>query len=260
MVRGSRNPSVVFKAVLKSARDQIAVASAAAGAFKHSGIKGDERAAALADFFRAHLPSQYGVAKGEVIDFRDRRTGQLDIIIYDADMAAPISSQAENVLIPAESLLVVLEVKTILSKAETEKCFRAAKKVDELRPFKRQFVPPPEDGQPADDRKLRCLYIVFSYSTDLTPGNWPSNEFARLRRAAKATKTEMSNIDLVSVLDRGLVRPAAGVGKIDDGAENTFLELYLHVVNFLRREQPRRPPMDWQAYTAKSSKGWKKLP
>lgn len=174
-------------------------------------------------------------------------------------MAAPISAQSENVLIPAESLLVVIEVKTVLSKTETEKCFSAAKKIAKLRPFKRVFVRPRDDGKPAEDDNYRCLYIVFAYSTNLTAKDWPSNEFRRLKRAATLLDADMSNIDLVSVLDRGLVRPGVGVGKTDDGAEITFLDLYLHVVNFLRREQPRRPAMDWQAYTSKSSKGWKKL-
>lgn len=260
MVRGSKKPSAVFKAVLESARDQLNVASTAARVFRNTGITGDERAAALAAFFRERLPSQYGIAKGEVIDYRDQRTGQLDIIIYDADMAAPISAQSENVLVPAESLLVVIEVKTVLSKAETEKCFTAAKKVAKLRPFKRKFVHPRDDGKSAEDGNYRCLYIVFSYSTNLTAKDWPANEFRRLKRATTLLEADMSDIDLVSVLDRGLIRPGADVGKVDDGEENTFLDLYLHVVNFLRREQPRRPAMDWQAYSAKSSKGWKKLP
>ena len=81
MPRGSSLPSEVFKAVLDSAARQLHIASSEASAFKHTGIRGDERAAALANFLRQHLPSNIGVSKGEAIDFRDRRTGQLDILI-----------------------------------------------------------------------------------------------------------------------------------------------------------------------------------
>ena len=158
MVRGSKKPSAVFKAVLECARDQLNVASTAARAFKHTGITGDERAAALAAFFREHLPEHYGVAKGEVIDYRDQRSGQLDIIIYDADMAAPISSQSENVLIPAESLLVVIEVKTVLSKVETENCFNASKKIANLRPFKRAILGP----STKKSKKIKKIQREFS--------------------------------------------------------------------------------------------------
>jgi len=31
------------------------------------------------------------------------------------------------------------------------------------------------------------------------------------------------------------------------------------VVNFLNREQPRRPAVDWQTYTTKTAKGWVRL-
>ena len=155
MPRGSSLPSEVFKAVLDSAARQLHIASSEASAFKHTGIRGDERAAALANFLRQHLPSNIGVSKGEAIDFRDRRTGQLDILIYDADMCAPISSQSENVLVPAESLLAVIEVKTTLTQKDLNGCFIAARKVRAIRPFKQSFVPAREEGKPAEDGNFR---------------------------------------------------------------------------------------------------------
>ncbi|KVA22964.1 hypothetical protein WI42_08110 [Burkholderia ubonensis] len=70
----------------------------------------------------------------------------------------------------------------------------------------------------------------------------------------------MSLVDVVYVLNRGMIRPSKGAGKVNDEDQmNTFLEFYLHLVNFLRREMPRRPAMDWQAYSTKSSKGWQQL-
>jgi len=52
MPRGSSLPSEVFKAVLDSAARQLHIASSEASAFEHTGIRGDERAAALANFLR----------------------------------------------------------------------------------------------------------------------------------------------------------------------------------------------------------------
>ncbi|RQV60795.1 hypothetical protein DF020_10160 [Burkholderia cenocepacia] len=70
----------------------------------------------------------------------------------------------------------------------------------------------------------------------------------------------MNLIDVVYVLNRGMIHPSKGAGKVNDEDQmNTFLEFYLHLVNFLRREMPRRPAMDWQAYSTKTSKGWKQL-
>lgn len=199
MPRGSSKQSAVFKAVLESAKKQLHLASDTASAFRHSGIRGDERAAAVAKFLRDHLPPTYGVAKGEVIDCNDRRTGQLDILIYDADMAAPISTQSENVLIPAESLLAVIEVKSVLSQEELKKCYLAAAKVRQLRPFKQRFVPARDQGQAVTDGTHRCLYIVFAYRTDLGKDAWLEKEFHRLVEAAQKPQ-RLNLVDALSYL------------------------------------------------------------
>lgn len=260
MPRGSSRHSEVFKAVLEVAARQLHIASSEATAFRHSGIRGDERAAALANFLRQHLPSNIGVAKGEAIDFRDSRTGQLDILIYDADMSAPISSQSENVLVPAESLLAVIEVKTILTQNDLNGCFASARNVRAIRPFKQSFVAAREDGKPAEDGNFRCLYVIFAYDTNVSANDWLAKEFNRLSVAAQDAKGKMSLVDVVYVLNRGMIRPSKGAGKMNDEDQmNTFLEFYLHLVNFLRREIPRRPAMDWQAYSTKNSKGWQPL-
>ncbi|ABD69055.1 hypothetical protein Rfer_1321 [Rhodoferax ferrireducens T118] len=257
MPRGSTRPSVIFTAVLDAAARQLHIASSEAAAFRHTGIRGDERAAALASFLRRHLPSNLGVAKGEAIDFLDRRTGQLDILIYDADMAAPISTQSENVLIPAESLLAVIEVKTTLTQNDLNGCYMASRKVRAIRPFKQSFVAAREEGRPAEDGNFRCMYIVFSYETNLSAEDWLNKEFKRLELAATSVKGKLNLIDVVYVLNRGMIRPAKNAGKTNDKDElNMFLEFYLHLVNFLRREMPRRPAMDWQAYSSKTSRGW----
>ena len=58
----------------------------------------------LAAFLRDHLSKRFSVAKGEVIDFKDNRTGQLDLVIYDAHTNAVVRRGQENWLVPAEAL------------------------------------------------------------------------------------------------------------------------------------------------------------
>ena len=60
--------------------------------FQHSGVRGDERADALTEFLRAHLPGVFGVGMGEARDLRDNVTGQLDVFVYDQLTAAPITA------------------------------------------------------------------------------------------------------------------------------------------------------------------------
>ena len=204
MPRGTRIPSVVFQKVLKDARAQLEISSERSADFDHSGIRGDERAAALMQFFSDHLPETYAVSKGEAIDCLGNRTGQLDIIIYDRSMAAPISSGVENVLVPAESLLAVIEVKSVLTQDELRICYRAAKKVKKLRPHKGKFVSARMDGAPANDGAHRCLYVVFCYSSNLGQTNWLDKEFRRIISAANLVHAAPDAVDVLCVLGNGI--------------------------------------------------------
>lgn len=260
MPRGARDPSAVFRAVLDEAANKLALSSREAATFEHRGIKGDERAAALADFLRHHLPGTFDVKKGEAIDFSDARTGQLDLVVFDRGGSSPILVGNENLLLPCESLYVVIEVKTTLTQEELNGAYRSAAKVRSLRPFKSRFVGPRPDGAAADDNSYRCMYVVFAYSTNLSADNWLAKEFKRVESAANAAGSSADLVDRVVVLDRGMINPFSATGKaVDKDRESIFLDLYLHIVNFINRERDRRPPVDWQVYSVRQSPGWVRL-
>lgn len=211
-------------------------------------------------FLNEHLPDAFGLAKGEVIDSEDHRTGQLDLFIYDKISCSPLSSLSENVLVPCESLYVVIEVKSILSEKELETCYSAAKKVRRLRLFKRGFISNRKGGVAATDKGSRCLYIIFAYKSNLGEKAWMEKEFKRISDAASRTGASVDMVDLVVVLDRGLINPSHGVAKeIGDEPMGIFMEFYLHIINFLGREYERRPPIDWQEYGAGSMRKWIRL-
>ncbi len=260
MPRGTRDPSEVFRAVLDDAANKLALSSREAAKFEHRGIKGDERAAALAEFLRHHLPGAFDVKKGEAIDFSDARTGQLDLVVFDRSGSSPILVGNENLLLPCESLYVVVEVKTTLTQEELNGAYRSAAKVRALRPFKAQFVGPRPDGAAADDKNYRCLYVVFAYNSNLGADDWLAKEFERIESAASTAGSSTDLVDRVVVLDRGMINPASATGKAaDSDGESIFLELYLHLVNFINRERDRRPPVDWQVYSARTSPRWVRL-
>lgn len=96
VARGTRRPSEVLKAVLRNAQEMVIGESRRAAAFQHKGIRGDERSAALATFLRERLPDAFGVCKGEAIDYRDQRSGQLDLIIYHKQSCVAVSKQVEK--------------------------------------------------------------------------------------------------------------------------------------------------------------------
>ena len=109
-------------------------------------------------------------------------------------------------LIPAEALYAVVEVKSVLSAAELDTCMRAAMKIRALRPFKRQFIPAPLEGQ-AWSGESRCQYIVFAYRSNLIAEDWHSKEYQRIKEAAEKAGCSEDVVDRIVVLDRGMIRP-----------------------------------------------------
>jgi hypothetical protein len=255
MKRATKNPSVIYQEVLKQAEEQLALLAKGAANYQQKGIRGDERANSLRQFLASHLPNVFSTGKGEAIDYRDNRTGQIDFCIYDAATSCPIQSSSENALLPAEALYVVVEVKSILTQDELDKAAIAAKKVRSLKPFKEDFVASPTKGGIPSGH--RCLYIVFAYSSNLSVDDWAQKEFDRIKSAVSAADGSIDMIDRVFVLDRGMIRPQVGAAVLRDEVKGIFLEFYVHLVNFLTRERKRRPEIDWTAYTSRSS--WVKL-
>lgn len=255
--RATKRPSKVFASVLKQARKRLAIDANRAEAFQHRGLRGDERALALADFLSDRLPDAFAVGSGEAIDFADNRIGELDIIIYDRLSAAPIQDSGSTVLVPAETIYAVIEVKSVLSKAETEKCLNAAKKIRALRPFKQRFLSARENG--LDHKHLyRCPYYVFAYKSDLSAIDWEQKEYDRLATLANDKSYDLDLIDRIFVMDRGFIIPQTRFAIRDDDSKDTFLEFYINLMNFLSRERARRPAIDWMAYASRQG-SWKRL-
>lgn len=254
--RTTKNPSKVFANVLRQAEQKLLLEAGAAENFGHRGLKGGERVAALADFLGKQLPGFFGVGGGEAIDYRDNRTGELDLFVYDRSTAAPIQSSTESSLVPAEALYAVIEVKSVLSQDELDKCMLAGKRVRQLQPFKGHFIASPLDGKKQDEH-YRCPYFVFAYTSNLSADDWAQKEFERAKWAANAAGCGLDIIDRVVVLDRGILRPQIGAASIGENSAGIFLDFYIHLINFLTRERARRPTIDWTAYTARGR--WLKL-
>ena len=255
-----RQESDVFLGVIEAARKQLLIDHENARSFENSGIIGDERAAALADFLRSRLPEAFGVAKGEIIDCFDNRTGQIDFFIYDRLAAKPISQQRENALVPCETLYAVIEVKSTFTREEARRCLHAAARLRQLRPFKEHFVDARTHGASAQESEHRAMYVVFAYTTDLRAAEWMDHEHQRLLAVAAEEKVNPSVIDRIFIADRQILNPIRSQGKsVQEDAEYLFVEFFLHLINFIDRERARRPSLSWRDYALPRSKGWKSI-
>lgn len=253
--------SDVFRGVLEAARDQLWLDFKLSKTFDHRGIRGTERERALRRFFETRLPPRFGVTTGELIDSGDRRSKQLDLIIYDKSIAQPVLGGDSADLLPCEAVYAVVEVKSVLTAAEAKGCVEAAARIHKLRPGGMRFIGAREDGAAAQPGEYRCMYMVFAYGSNLGEVNWLQNEYSRFEEECISAKVSVSSIDRVVVLDRGLVNPGRGSGvTAPDDPVALFGESYTHLVNFLEREVRNRPEFSWDRYrAAKPDLHWTRL-
>lgn len=106
--------------------------------FSNPGIKGDETESNWIEWFESYLPRRYKVSKGIVVDSNGNQSEQIDIIIYDTQYSYLVLKHNETLLIPAESVYAVFEVKPNLNKANME---YASGKVKSVRKLFRSSVP-----------------------------------------------------------------------------------------------------------------------
>jgi hypothetical protein len=254
--RRSQDPNPSFGAKFEAALQDFSASLLKSDAFKHALTKGEQRELPVQKFFRDHLPSRYKVTSGETIDSRDNHSPQLDVMIYDGDRNFAIYSETASIL-PAEALIASVEVKSELTKQETAKSLRAAQKLYKLRPFGEAPTKRKEGGAPAT---FRCRYFhsLFAYNTDLAAENWLQEEFSRTISIAAEERIDPNLIDRIYVANRGLLNIPHNHGLAETGDDGrALLNFYMHVLNFITRENKRRDPVDYIVYAGRMTKGWK---
>jgi len=178
--------------------------------------------------------------------------------VLDSHRHPVLRDDQGGVLVPAEGLLSVTEVKSTLTLAEIRKSLAIARTVRNLRPFGGNFVGAAQKGHQLPVGSYRCLFTVFAYKSNLRESDWLDAEWARYK-GALGQPGEADLIDRIVVLDRGLINPPFATGKQAQDEKRVLHEWFINVANFLARENDRRPAMDWQVYADKYSPGWSKL-
>lgn len=267
MSRSGRRKNEAVESVLDEAEKNLHAAFQKSSKTAHSGLKGDGRSEYVIDFLEERLPKAYGFAhKGEAVDYLDSRSGEIDIAIFDKLRNALLSDSP--IWLPVESLLSVIEVKSILTEEELKKAYLASKRISSLRPFKRHFTLAHRDtdnaraeplGAQSSSEPLRCFRTIFAYGTNLTEDNWLTREWERVQKVTRENDCDAALIDRILVLNRGMLTPPARQGGEDTEFLSVFHQWFIGLANFLSRENGRRPPVDWQTYHKKRIPGWRKL-
>jgi hypothetical protein len=161
---------------------------------------------------------------------------------------------------PAEALIAVVEVKSKFTRDEATRCVSAARSLSQLDVYGGNFVASRVGGADATDGAPRCMYSILAFESDLRSANWAANEWRRLREVAGEVDADVSRIDRLTVLSRGLLVPPTCTALPAKDDKGILRDWFFHLSDFLVREAARRPPYDWDRYTRRPrSTGWERL-
>lgn len=170
------------------------------GFIQHNGDKGENREELLMDFLQKHLPSRYGVTKGEVLTQSGQRSHAVDIIIYDA-VNCPILYSGKTSILPMEGIYGIIEVKSSLSKTEFDDAAKKIASFKELAPRDLGVVQTEEHVTLV--RPSRPFGIVLGYQL-------AGNSLESLKQNWQAQCAAIHNVNyfvnLICVLGEGLLR------------------------------------------------------
>ena len=90
----------------------------------HHGELGANREGLFRDFLRSYLPGSCTVSTGFVLGENNQVTGQQDVIVWDSTNHMPYMREGEFVVVPQESVMALIEVKSNLSGPELKKALK----------------------------------------------------------------------------------------------------------------------------------------
>lgn len=252
-------PLEAFGAGFQAAILQFSADFLKSASFQNASSKGTERELPVQRFLQEHLPQAFGVRKGEPVDIHGNKGPQLDVLVFDQFRNVAFNEGGAEIILPAEALLVSIEVKSLLTSTEIETILKAARRLYELKPFKKSLASRRLEGAPAEG-KARFFHCVFAYGSDFALENWIENEYKRFVRIGVDLGVPPNLVERVYVANRGLINLSNHTGVTEEHGQGTALmQFYMHVLNFLSRENDRRKPVPYIEYAGKMNRGWRNL-
>jgi Domain of unknown function (DUF6602) len=254
-VRARSEPVPMVNNRFSAAVQRLGAALLESSADNHTGIKGTQREDAFRQFIADRLPKRYGVASGLVVDQFNTASPQLDVLVFDQTRNFSFND-GETQILPAEALLVSIEIKSRLNADEVSKICEAARKLRQLRPFKTALGGSDVGKANDQERPTRYLHCVFAYDTDLVSESWLKGEGRRFKRQAPNGE---HLVDSVYVLNRGLINLTNDRGRLEDVDGSAITSFYFSLLNFIQREGGRRGDTPYAEYASLLGGRWESL-
>lgn len=98
---------------------------------KHAGDRGVARELLLRDALARHLPGQFAVGRGQVLDHTGWLSRQQDLVVFDAGRTPRMFASEATQTYPRESILGLIQVKSVLTLQEIPETVRQITEVAE---------------------------------------------------------------------------------------------------------------------------------
>lgn len=164
------------------------------GGVSHDGEKGVFREYFVSELIKPCIPEHFGIGSGLIADAYGHQSKQSDVVIYDKRLLPPILRAVGKGIYPIDSVICVLEVKSILQASHYKVLVEAAYQLSPHNPNGLRIASP---GKLEKNQAIYPLYAVFAYTSDVKT----KSEFERLHEQSPA---QSSLIKLIGVLDRGV--------------------------------------------------------
>ena len=192
-----------------------------AGGLSHNGEKGTFREYFVSEVVRPCIPNHFGISSGIIVDAWGKQSRQTDLIIYDQRMMPPILETGSTGIIPMDSVMAVLEVKSTLKSSHLSTLVNAAWK---LHPDNADGLKMKAKGTLDNGKSFYPLYAIFGYQSD-------ADDKDEVERLKEQTGKDLDFIKLICVLNKGVWSRRKGVCLSDDPKENMLGFL----INFLNK-------------------------
>ncbi len=164
----------------------------------HNAVKGGEAEKLIRRFLNDHLPKRFTAGAGFIIDPRDEVSRQTDVVVYDAFNCPVYRASDDAGIFPSDNVAAVVEVKATLDKQQLTTAFEnitAAKRLLKTKVPEVPFL--------VQTQTLGCL---FAFNSAITLDTLAEHYDGLLRASGLG-----HHIDLVTVLDRGILSLAAKI-------------------------------------------------
>ena len=210
----------------------------------HHGGKGALREDAIRKFLAEHLPGKYTIGQGEIISSENRVSGQLDVVIYDANICPALIVSADHSVFPVECVYGAISLKSHLDSAELADAYQniaSAKRIMPRGSFTHQSGP----GHFVGLNHPTIVSGIVAYDAHRSMDAIRD----QLLTLDEGTPDEYLRPDFVAVIDKGIILTdepirdqwnAASFSEDSDKRRklrktgtHTLLKLYMHILREL---------------------------